>query len=215
MALKKIDRKISWDLYLSAFAISLVVFAIGVWVGLQIEQSVADQVSEVIDQTNGRMLSMSNLLLMEEDPLFCTYLEEEMAAFDYETYLLGQQIGTMEERRGVEDSLKIKYMDLEFRDYLLSKKINERCQLDQNIVLYFVSSLDCADCKKQGEALSEARSQTNTRVYTFDIGMESGLIDSLKQKYSVTSVPAMIINGDPYEGYRASSELVSILNSAE
>ena len=213
MALKKIDRKISWDLYLSAFAISLVVFAIGVWVGLQIEQGVAEQVSEVMDQTNGRMLSMSNLLLMEDDPLFCTYLEEEMAAFDYETYLLGQQIGTMEERRGVDDSLKIKYMDLEFRDYLLSKKINERCELDQNIVLYFVSSSNCADCKQQGERLSEARSQTNTKVYTFDIDADSGLIDSLKQKYSITSVPSVVINEEKYEGQMTSLELIDILDS--
>ncbi len=213
MVLKKIERKISWDLYLTAFVISVVVFAIGVWVGLQIEIEASRQMSNLIDQTSNGMIAISNILLMEKDPSFCTYLEEEMMIFDSETYSLGRQIGSMEERRGVEDSLKIKYMDLEFRDYLLSKGINERCSLNQNIVLYFVSSSDCASCKQQGEELSLAREQTNTKVYTFDIGMNSSLVNSLKEKYLIDSVPSMVINENRYEGYRSASELISVLNS--
>ena len=213
MALRKIERKISWDLYLTAFGISVMIFAIGIWFGLQIETSVSEQISDTIDQTNNRILSISNLLLMENDPSFCTYLEEEMANFDAETYSLGRQIGFMEDRRGIEDSLKTKYMDLEFRDYLLSKTINERCQLEQNIVLYFVSSSNCTNCKEQGAQLSAARSQTNTKVYTFDVNMDSGLVRSLKQKYVIGLVPALVINEDKYEGYRSTEEILSLIRT--
>jgi hypothetical protein len=201
MVLKKLERKISWDLYLTAFVISLVIFGVGIWVGLQIEQEVNSQLIQNIQSTNNKMLLLSNLLLLENDSAFCKYIEKEMSVFDDETYQIGKQIGFMEEKRGIDEDLKKIYMELEFRDYLLSKKINEKCNSKQNIILYFVSSSNCSICKEQGEKISAAKEGTNTRVYTFDIDIESELISSLLQKYNISRTPSIIINDKIYSGH--------------
>jgi len=201
MVLKKLERKISWDLYLTAFVISLVIFGVGIWVGLQIEQEVNSQLMQNIQSTNNKMLLLSNLLLLENDSSFCRYIEKEMSVFDDETYQIGKQIGFMEEKRGIDEDLKKTYMELEFRDYLLSKKINEKCNSKQNIILYFVSSSNCSICKAQGEQISAAKEETNTRVYTFDIDIDSELISSLLQKYNISKTPSIIINNEVYSGH--------------
>mgnify|MGYP001077021457 CR=1 FL=1 len=201
MVLKKIERKISWDLYLAAFIISLIIFGVGVWVGLQIENEVNSQLLREMHTINNKMLLLSNFLLLENETSFCRYIENEITVFDDETFQIGKQIGFMEEKRGIDEELKKMYMELEFRDYLLSKKLTERCGTGQNIILYFVSSSNCTICKKQGEEISKVKKDTKTKVYTFDIDVESELVNALIERYNITTIPSIIINGELYSKF--------------
>lgn len=213
MALKKLERNISWDLYITAFVISLIIFSIGVWFGLQIEKTVYEQTNEKIADLGNRVMAVGNLLLLENEKDYCEYIKSETAKFDAETYELGKQIEFMEEKRGVDESVKLNYMELEFRDYLLSKKINAICGEKQNLILYFVDSEICQTCKEQGEIITSARMKTNTKVYTFDLSVNSTLVDALKKRYSIvnSSFPIIVINDNVSFGFMDENELISKL----
>ncbi len=213
MALKKLERNISWDLYITAFVISLIIFSIGVWFGLQIEKTVYEQTNEKIADLGNRVMAVGNLLLLENEKDYCEYIKSETAKFDTETYELGKQIEFMEEKRGVDESVKLNYMELEFRDYLLSKKINAICGEKQNLILYFVDSEICQTCKEQGEIITSARMKTNTKVYTFDLSVNSTLVDALKKRYSIvnSSFPIIVINDNVSFGFMDENELISKL----
>ncbi|MEM4133607.1 MAG: hypothetical protein QXO35_00060 [Candidatus Micrarchaeia archaeon] len=214
MALKKLERKISWDLYLTAFVISLLIFSIGIWFGLQIEKTVYEQMIEKIANLNNKVIAVGNLLLLENDKSYCEYIKSEIVKFDAETYELGKQIEFMEDRKGIDEEVKINYMELEFRDYLLAKKVNQICGEKQNLILYFVNSEICQICKKQGEIITSARTKTNTKVYTFDLSINTSLINALKKKYEITdsSLPIIIINDQINFGFMNEEEIISKLN---
>ncbi|MEM4590151.1 MAG: hypothetical protein QXK21_02705 [Candidatus Micrarchaeia archaeon] len=214
MALKKIERKISWDIYLTAFVISLVIFSIGVWFGLQIEKTVYEQMIEKIANLNNHIIAVGNLLLLENDESYCEYIKSEIVKFDEETYELGKQIEFMEDRRGIDEEVKINYMELEFRDYLLAKKVNQICGEKQNLILYFVNSETCQNCKEQGEIITSARTKTNTKVYTFDLSINTSLVNALKKRYGIkdVSLPIIIINDEINFGFMNEEEIISKLN---
>lgn len=209
MALQKIERKISWNLYITAFVISLIIFGIGIWFGLQIERSVTEQIDYKINSLDNRLIAVANIMLMENETGYCDYLKSEMNKFDEETYELGMQIEFMEEKRGVDPNLKINYMELEFRDYLLSKKLNEMCGKNETLVLYFVSSEECNNCKLQGENITSARKKIGMRVYTFDVSINSSVTRALIERFNISNVPIIVINDKIYNKFMSEEEIIS------
>ncbi|MCS7109668.1 MAG: hypothetical protein NZ903_02640 [Candidatus Micrarchaeota archaeon] len=211
MALKKIERKISWNLYINAFVISLIIFGAGIWFGIQIEKAATAQISERIENVGEKISTLSVLMLLENEKEYCPYLKEQMMMFERETYQLGEEIEYMEEKKGGNEIIKIEYMELEFRDYLLSKKMNQICNERQNLILYFVNSENCEICRKQGDIITSIRKRTNTKVYTFDMAINSSLVEILKRKYRIDTVPSIVINDEIYSGFMDEEAIISKL----
>lgn len=211
MVLKKTIRKLNWQLYVAALLITIIVFGSGFWVGLQIEKNATAGVDASIAEVRQRSLSVETMLLMEESPQFCSFFVEEMNNFDSETYDLGQKIGYMEDRGQVEPQVKANYMMLELRDYLLLQRINKRCNMTSDVVLYFLSSADCASCRQQGDEITRARQGTSVRVYSFDAAINSTAISALQLSYNVTMYPTLIINGKKFSGLMAAKDITANL----
>ena len=80
---------------------------------------------------------------------------------------LGDRLSFAEEHAGSDDPevlrLKERYTLLQIRDYLLTKRLAETCDITPVIALYFYSNNEgeCADCDRAGYALSYLR-QTST-----------------------------------------------------
>jgi len=209
MELQKTKREISWGLYATAFIISAIIFGIGMWAGLQIEKSVTEELSATVSRIDQQWIALGTLMLMDNSPAFCDYLTQEMQSFDSETFSLGQKIGYMEEKKGVDPSLKSEYMSLEVRDYLVANKINEKCGTNTSLVLYFVSSSNCLDCKEQGNQLTSARESTGARVYTFDMDVENDMVSVLSGAFKVNTYPSIVINSTKHTGYMTADSIVS------
>ncbi|VVB73244.1 Uncharacterised protein [uncultured archaeon] len=212
MELQKTKREISWKLYTAAFIISAIIFGIGMWTGLQIEKSVTEELSATVNKIDQQWISLETLMLMDSSPAFCDYLTQEMGSFDSETFTLGQRIGYMEERKGVDPSLKSEYMSLEVRDYLVANKINERCGANTSLVLYFVSSSNCSSCKEQGAQLTAARERTGARVYTFDMDVKNGMVSALAGVFKIGSYPSIVIDSEKQAGRMTADQIVSRIN---
>lgn len=108
------------------------------------------------------------------------------------------------------ESLKRSYFLLEIKDYLLMKRLTEKCNEKTFFILYFYSTRDkCEDCEKMGYVLTALRDKyPELRVYSFDYYYDLGAITTLTSIYKVRpNLPALIINGEPYYDFKTVEEL--------
>jgi hypothetical protein len=126
---------------------------------------------------------------------------------------LGDRLSFAEEHAGTNDPevlrLKERYTLLQIRDYLLTKRLADTCDITPVIALYFYSNEgDCADCDKAGYALSYLRqTYPALRVYSFDYHLNLG---ALRTFVSVEKVepkfPAFVVNGTRSYGFTTLEE---------
>lgn len=110
--------------------------------------------------------------------------------------------------------LKRYYSLLEIKDYLLTKKINEKCGEKFIPLLYFYTTAnDCPECTKQGYALTELRRKyPNLRVYSFDYSLDLSALEALIRIYEIedTKLPAIIVNEKKATGFKTIEEIEEI-----
>ena len=112
--------------------------------------------------------------------------------------------------------LKKYYSLLQVKDYILSKKLAEKCgSLKKPVfVIYFYSNVgDCPDCIKEGYVLTRLKEKyPDLRVYSFDYNLDLAVIGSLKSIYRITSaLPSLVIEDKTYTGYKSVEDMEALL----
>ncbi|MEO5646568.1 MAG: thioredoxin family protein [Candidatus Paceibacterota bacterium] len=110
--------------------------------------------------------------------------------------------------------LKQQYSILEVKDFLLTKRISERCKQNTVTILYFYKNADvCDDCVKQGYVLDTIHQQYPAlRIYSFDASLDSSTVRALLTIYKISDkVPSLVINGKTENGYIVVDELKKLL----
>ncbi|MDD5700083.1 MAG: hypothetical protein PHH00_02735 [Candidatus Nanoarchaeia archaeon] len=76
----------------------------------------------------------------------------------------------------------------------------KNCRLSKNTILFFYSNKekDITRSEEIGRLLNEVylKNEDNLLIYSFDINLESDLIENLMEKYDVTESPTLIINSN-------------------
>lgn len=102
--------------------------------------------------------------------------------------------------------LKKYYTLLEIKDFILTRKIAERCGKKISPILYFYTTKDnCSECTRQGYVLSELRARNDhLRVYSFDYALATPALKSLISLYKVrdTELPTLVIGEKKYTGFQ-------------
>jgi hypothetical protein len=107
--------------------------------------------------------------------------------------------------------LKRKYHFNNLQLYLLIRKAIDSCGYsDLEPVLFFYSDKEnCPECIVQGRVLDSLTSNcSNLRVFAIPYDFNIPLISVLKEKNSVTKVPAVIVNGKKYVGLVSGNKLL-------
>jgi hypothetical protein len=100
------------------------------------------------------------------------------------------------------------------KDFLLRKRISERCKTPLITVLYFYGTGEgCPDCTKQGYVLDAAREKySDLRIYSFDYNLELSTIRAMKSIYKVSNpLPSLVVNGKTYAGFKTLEQLEALL----
>ena len=112
------------------------------------------------------------------------------------------------------NELKRYYSVLEIKDYLLTKKINQKCKGKLVPLLYFYTTANnCTECIKQGYVLTELREKyPGLRVYSFDYSLDLSALKALIKIYKIsdTKLPAIVINEHTYTGFKTVEEIEKI-----
>ncbi len=226
MEVKKIERKISSNIHLTTLVITLLIFAIGVFMGMQIANQTTSQVQQQISQLEEGNYNLQLLTLINSSSysqaVLCGTLEKEVGSFQQQTFSMGSNLQFLEGKYGSNDpsviSLKVEYSTLEARDFMLLQKINERCDNPYFIVGYFYSNENCGSCGAQGNYLTSFReAHSNVMVYSFDVDLEgqSSAIELLSSLYNVSSTPMIVIPNETLTGLQTLQRLNDYYGSFE
>lgn len=189
-------QKINSKNVILALALTTIVFVAGIFVGNLFISEKYNHISNTISDIRIQTMSMEleyELLLENPCKIESTFLLDELT-------LLSDRLGYLEEIYGVNNpeilDLKQYYSLLQIKHWLYMGKIKNSCDSDVNLILYFYSNHDCADCDKQGIVLTSFRKShaNNTFVYPLDVNINDPSINALKQIYSVNSTPAIVLN---------------------
>ncbi len=195
-------RNVIISLIITALLIGTVVYAIN-----YLNQQRVEQLSDLQAQLATDTLSVeTQFALLEEAP--CEDITEGNT-LSREVSDLGERLAATEAQLGSTNEqvirLKKQYTLLQIRDYLLTKRLTQTCDIDPTVVLYFYSNKPdaCPDCDRASYALSYLHSENpNLRVYSFDYDLDLGALDTLKSVEKIQpEFPAFVIDGDRSYGF--------------
>lgn len=201
--------------YLIAFLLTASVFALGIFLGIIISDY---KISKIYDYERDLM---TNFLvqdiqgeLMEEDP--CKFVSTGLAS--QELFKVGDRLDALEKDLGKDDeqviSLKKYYNLIEIRDYLFYKKVNEGCDGEFILNLFFYSNdqKKCEKCEDQGFVLSYVRAKNDKiRTYSFDVDLGLPTVDYLTKFYNVNEIPSVVFNEEVYYGFLDTEKVEEIV----
>jgi len=197
--------------YIAAFSITAVIFATAIFVSNIIGQKKLEDVRTIENRVALDILSSeTQFALLEETSckdIGPGFLSKELGSLGGKLVYAENQTGFNTEDI---DYLKRSYFLLEIKDYLLMKRLTEKCGIKPTFILYFYSTKDsCEDCERMGYVLTALRDKyPDLRVYSFDYHFDVGAINTLVSIYKVKpDLPAMIINTQTYYGYHSVEDL--------
>lgn len=197
--------------YLVAFLITAAIFGTAIFASNSLTDKKIENVRDIENRVALDILSSeTQFALLEETScrdIGPGFLSKELGP-------LGERLAYAENQNGFNsadvEALKRSYFLLEIKDYLLMKRLTEKCRFEPTFILYFYSTNErCEDCEKMGYVLTALRDKyPELRVYSFDYHADLEAINTLKSIYKVApQLPALIINGEPYYGFKTIEEL--------
>ena len=197
--------------YIFAFFITAIIFGTALYTSNYLNNKKLAELQSIEDRVSLDILSSETQ----------SALLTETTCKNVTSTSLSSELGDLSEKLSYAESqnegsdqialLKVRYSLLEIKDYLLMKQITAKCGSRPTFVLYFYSTADeaCPDCQKMGYVLTALHDKyPDLRVYSFDYNLDIEAVHTLLNIYKVNNqLPALVINGDPYYGFRTLDEL--------
>jgi len=197
---------IDWKKYLLVFFITAGIFLSAVYLTNYFNGKKLSELRSIQDKISIDLLSSETQYALLEE-LSCgdvtnTLLSPELAS-------LADKIEYSEKNIGNDNEfieLKKTYSLLEIKDYLLMKKISQRCGLKNIFILYFYTTAEnCTECVKEGLVLDALREKyPQIRVYSFDYNLiDLSAVKAMTSIYKIkdTALPALVIDDKVYTGF--------------
>ena len=199
-----------WKKYVIVLFITSTIFISGLWISNYLSNKKIDQLKSIEDKISVDLMSSETQFSLLQE-LSCKDVTTNVLSSELNSF--ADKITFSENNIGNDDSnvvsLKKYYSLLEIKDYLLMKKITERCGEKSIFILYFYKNEKCEDCTKQGYVLTSLREKyPNLRVYSFDYNLDLSSIKAMTSIYKVPdNLPAIVINGKVYSGLKTIEEI--------
>lgn len=202
--------------YIFTFLVTAAIFATAFFASTYFSNRRVESIKQIQDNIAVDILSSETQYdLLKEVP--CGNVSGSMLS--PELSALGDKLSHAENERGVSDDdiiyLKKYYSLLEVKDYILSKRLVEKCGSEKKpvFIIYFYSNTgDCQDCEKEGYVLTRLKEKyPDLRVYSFDYNLSLSAIDSMKTIYRIKSLPALVIEDKTYTGFKPIEVLEPLL----
>lgn len=201
--------------YFIVFAITLSVFLGAVWTANFFNQKRVVHIED-IQNAISMDLQSSEIQYALLSELSCKEVSAEILSQEME--ILWKKIDKMQAELGSEHEeirrLKKLYSLLQTKDYILMKRINERCGKQFMFAFYFYGKAeDCKKCENASIALSSLKElYPELRVYSFDYELDDPTIHTLIRIFDVkNTLPATIIWDKVQYDFKSREELEIIL----
>jgi hypothetical protein len=199
-----------WKKYIIVFFITLTIFISGLWISNYLNNRKINQLKNIEGKISLDLISSEvQFSLLQEQS--CKDISQSILSSELNS--LADKISYSENNIGADDidvvSLKKSYSLLEIKDYLLMKKLKDRCEEKSIFILYFYKNENCSECTKQGYVLTALREKyPDLRVYSFDYNLDLSAIKTMISIYNVPDdLPAIVINGKVYSGFKSLEDI--------
>ena len=204
-----------WKKYVIVFFITATLFASAFYITSYFYNNKINQLKSIQDNISIDILSSETQFS----------LLQESSCKDVDNSVLSQEINNIadkinySEKNFAKDNTDVGYLKryyslLEIKDYLLMKKISERCGTKNLFILYMYSpDPTCTDCVKQEYVLSTLREKyPQLRIYSFDYNLNLSVIKTLISIYKIpATVPVLVIDGKNYSGFKTIEDIEKII----
>ncbi len=217
-------RIISKEKYIMAGILTLLIFSLGLTLGIILENQRYNLVEEVNSEQEVTYLSLQLQQLYLNafrDEHSCPILSAALkkAVVDLDETL--SRVIAHEEEQDVSSKRKEivqrRYVLDNLRYWLLAQESRQQCQLDIAPIIYFYTE-DCPSCPNQGTILSYFKNLFGERVLVFPINLalreQEPMIGVITSLFSVDKYPTIIVNGKKYEGVVPQEQLQAIICSS-
>jgi len=203
-------RDIKTSRYVLAAVLTAVIFTLGILFSNFIDDVRSDSLrTELQDDVLAIESRQMQLSLLESDHIqSCDVLETGL------TNIIGNYNQNLDRVLNYKENSFFNEKDFETirRRYILSgvrywmfaQELRDKCDYTTNTFLFFSQDEDCKNCSRTGTQLTLLKKKYQDLVLTFLVptNIEDGTVKILKDKYNVTSVPTVVINGNTkLEGY--------------
>lgn len=212
------ESKFDWKKYLIVFLITAGLFVMASYLSNYFSQKKIAQLENIQDDIAIDILSSETQFALLQD-LSCKTLSGSV--FSGELRELGTKIEWGEKNLGLTEDvsyLKKYYSLLQIKDYLLMKKISERCGVQSAFILYFYTTAEnCSECERQSLVLSTLRDKyPELRVYSFDYSTALSAVEAMLDIYGIedTKLPALIMDDELLTGFHPIDELEDVIQKS-
>jgi hypothetical protein len=199
------EQKTDWKKYVFVLIITVAIFATTFYISAYFNNLRTAEMRAVENKISLDLLSSETQfsLLAEAS---CKDIGKS-SILSKEINTLAEKLSYMEEKFGATNEevlgLKKYYSLLEIKDYLLMKRVSEKCGVTPISILYFYSNAgDCPLCEKTGYVLTYLNQQyPQIRVYSFDYNLDLSAVQTLISVFKVkNTLPAIIVGEDVHYG---------------
>jgi len=204
-------NEINWKKYILTFIITGMIFATALYASNYFSEKRLAEVKSIQDKIAIDILSSETQFSLLEASS-CKFVNTNSLSSELSS--LEEKLAITEVERGADDSevqsVKRYYSLLQIKDYLLMKKIAEKCKTSPLSIVYFYSNTgNCPDCEKEGYVLTRIRQDyPEVRVYAFDYNLDLSALQTLISINKIENkLPALMINEVLYYGFHDVSDL--------
>lgn len=211
--------KLDYSKYIISLVITVAIFATAFYVSSYFSNKKLESLSNIQNSIAVDILSNETQFLLKE--ISCS--EDNFNPVSSQINELGDKLTYTEQQLGGDNEtvkyLKKYYSLLQIKDYLVGKKIADKCGKSKKpifmIYMYSNKKGACNDCGKQATVLSELKTlYPELRVYTFDYDLDLAPIETMKKIYKINSsstFPILVVEDKAYYGLKNLDELKSLL----
>lgn len=209
---------IDWKKYVITFIMTATVFGTAIVINNYFNRARVTEMKSLYESISTDILSSETQFSLLSE-LSCKevgskILSQELGELARKIEFTEKNVGTSSR-----DIVQLKkfYSLLEIKDYLLMKRITERCGQKIMFAFYFYANGDkCEECIKAGNTLTKLREQyPELRVYSFDYFLDLSVIKTLISIFNIQdTLPAIVMGDKVFYGYKSIDELEKILRTA-
>lgn len=204
--------KINTTKYILVFFITVCIFFTAFSISQFLSGKKVDEIKKAEEKISTDILTLETQFELLQESTSCSKIDSTILS--QELNALADQLSYAESHSEIKSSevenLKRYYSLLEIKDYLLTKKLSEKCNLHPVEILYFYSNKNnCTDCERQGYVLTYLRENyPQLRVYTFDYDLDSNAVQTLVSLHEIGSkLPALIIDDKVLRGFQSIEDI--------
>jgi hypothetical protein len=219
---KTVDRKIEFKTYIIVGVLTLLVFSLGLALGIIMENERGKSLEKASKEQE------LNYMSLQFQHLYITTLQNESSSCPAFKATLRNSIRDLSdslvrlENYKAESNFNKEEFDRLSRVYILdnlkywlfAKKTKDLCDMDLVTILYFFSTKHCSKCPDQGVILTYFKKIFSDRLLIFpidtDMEKDERAITLLKIRYNITRYPSLVL-GDEVDSYIVSKNELNTL----